>query len=215
MGRVENGTDFVLTIVAIDGDQLMTEGFINTVIPRGMTQRQAIEVIAARAAVPAKVGTVTDGLTPKILPRGKAYFGMAKDYLAQIAKTSDAAVYTDGGEIQLIKASDPPVDRIFKLTPQSGLIGLPEQSDIGIRGKALLLPQISCGRSVQIENQYIAERQVSIGTLLSELDKAGVYRVAKVTYSGDTRGTNWYVEFEAVSQAGYLPAILGEAGSPW
>jgi hypothetical protein len=215
MGWVEEGTDFVLKIVAVDGDRFLTEGFINTVIPRGMTQRQAAEAVAGRAVKAARMGTVTDGLTPKILPRGKAYFGMAKDYLAQIARASDAAMYMDGGEVKLIKVSDPPEDRIYKLTPASGLLGLPQQTNIGIRGKALLIPQIRCGRSIQIENQYIAERQAAIGSLLSELDKQGVYRVAKATYNGDTRGVNWYVEFEAMAQAGYLPAILTGQGNPW
>lgn len=34
------------------------------------------------------------------------------------------------------------------------------------------------------------------------LDKDGIYRVIKVTYEGDTRGDNWYVDFETIDQVG-------------
>ena len=39
---------------------------------------------------------------------------------------------------------------------------------------------------------------------------------AKTTYIGDTRGNDWYVEFEAMTQAGYVPAMLQNAeGNPF
>lgn len=34
------------------------------------------------------------------------------------------------------------------------------------------------------------------------LDKDGIYRVIKVTYEGDTRGDNWYADFETIDQVG-------------
>ena len=44
----------------------------------------------------------------------------------------------------------------------------------------------------------------------------GQYRIIKLTHSGDTRGNTWYSEFEAISQAGYLPGMIGtSAAQPW
>jgi hypothetical protein len=34
------------------------------------------------------------------------------------------------------------------------------------------------------------------------LDKDGIYRVIKITYQGDTRGDDWYCNFETITQAG-------------
>ncbi|WP_154826381.1 phage tail tip lysozyme [Clostridium butyricum] len=40
------------------------------------------------------------------------------------------------------------------------------------------------------------------------LDKEGIYRIYKLEFSGDTRGNDWYVTVNAVSQAGgVLPSI--------
>lgn len=215
-GFNENGTDFILRIVAVDSDRFLNEGFVNFSMDKGATQRQALENIAAKAAIPSQINNISDGLSKNTLPRGKVFFGMAKDYMQQIAKSSNATLYMDNGKVNIIKVTDPPDDRIFKLTPKSGLIGVPQQTEMGIKGKALLIPQIRVNRSIQIDNQYIQERQLAVGTLQTTLDSQGVYRIAKTTYIGDTRGNDWYVEFEAMTQAGYVPAMLQNAeGNPF
>ena len=43
---------------------------------------------------------------------------------------------------------------------------------------------------------------------VSPLDRQAIYRIAKVKYNGDTRGDAWYIEFEALTQTGYVPALL-------
>lgn len=215
-GYNENGVDFVLRIIAVDSDRFLNEGFVNFSMDKGATQRQALENIASKAAVPSKLNNISDGLSQSTLPRGKVYFGMAKDYMRQIAQSSNATLYMDNGQVNIIKVTDPPSDRIFRLTPKSGLIGVPQQTEMGIKGKALLIPQIRVDRSIQIDNNYIQERQLAVGTLQTSLDRQGVYRIAKTTYIGDTRGNDWYVEFEAMTQAGYVPAMLQNAdGNPF
>lgn len=215
-GYWENGTDFIMTIIAADSERFLNSAFISNSIERGMTQRQEIEYIAAKATVPSKINTISDGLKESTLPRGKVFFGMAKDYLQQIAKKSDATLYMNNGEINIVKATDLPTDTILKLSPESGLIGQPQQTELGIKAKCLLLPQIKVERCVQIDSQYIQERQLSIGTWQTKLDPQGVYKIAKVTYTGDTRGNDWYAEFEATTQSGYLPTLLADAsGNPF
>lgn len=216
MGYRENGTDFVLKIVAADSDRFLNEGFVSNNIERGMTQRQAAESLATKATVPTKINTISADLNKNTLPRGKVFFGMAKDYLGQIAKTSNATLYMNNGQVNILKVGDPPDGSIIKLTPASGLIGQVQQTELGIKGKALLIPQIRVNKSIQVENQYIQERQLAMGSLQTLLDAQGVYRIAKTTYSGDNRGNDWYVEFEAMTQAGYLPTLLqNEAGNPF
>lgn len=216
MGYRENGTDFILKIVAADSDRFLNEGFVTNNIKRGLTQRQAAESLVTKATVPTKINTISEQLSKSTLPRGKVFFGMAKDYLQQIAKTSNATLYMNNGQVNILKASDPPDDRIFKLTPQSGLIGTPQQTELGIKAKALLIPQIRVNRSVQVESHYIQERQLAMGTLQTLLDEQGIYRIAKTTYLGDNRGNDWYVEFEAMTQAGYVPVMLqNAAGNPF
>lgn len=211
-----DGTDFIMEIIAADSERFLNASFISNNIERGMTQRQAVEQIAAKASIPTKINSISDGLKESTLPRGKVFFGMAKDYLEQIAQGSEATLYMNNGQVNLIKATDLPKDTILKLSPSSGLIGQPQQTELGITAKCLLLPQLAVERCVQIDSQYIKERQVSIGTLQTRLDPQGVYKIAKVTYSGDNRGSDWYAEIEAMTQSGYLPALLANSsGNPF
>lgn len=215
-GHWEGGTDFVMDIIAADSERFLNEAFVSNNIERGMTQRQAVERITAKASVPTKIKNISDGLKENTLPRGKVFFGMAKDYLQQIAKGSEATLYMNNGEVNIIKATDLPADTILKLSPASGLIGQPQQTELGIKAKCLLLPQIKVERCVQVDSQYIQERQLAMGTLQTKLDPQGVYKIAKVTYSGDNRGSDWYAEFEAMTQSGYLPTLLANsAGNPF
>ncbi len=211
-----DGTDFIMEILAADSERFLNASFISNNMERGMTQRQAVEQIAAKASIPANINSISDGLKESTLPRGKVLFGMAKDYLEQIAQGSAATLYMDNGQVNLIKATDLPTDTILRLSPSSGLIGQPQQTELGITAKCLLLPQIKVTRCVQIDSQYIKERQLSIGTLQTRLDPQGVYKIAKVIYCGDNRGSDWYAEFEAMTQSGYLPALLANSsGNPF
>ncbi len=211
-GYWENGTDFIMEIIAADSERFLNAGFIANHMERGMTQRQAAEYITAKASIPAKINSISDGLKENALPRGKVFFGMAKDYLQQIAGNSEATLYMNNGEVNLIKATDLPKDSVLKLTPNSGFIGQPQQTELGIKAKCLLLPQIKVERCVQVDNQWVQERQITLGSLQTKLDPQGIYKIAKVTYTGDNRGSDWYAEFEAMSQSGYLPALLANSG---
>ncbi|BDR73326.1 hypothetical protein K144316041_20340 [Clostridium tetani] len=46
-------------------------------------------------------------------------------------------------------------------------------------------------------------------TLFRSLDKDGIYRVIKLQYIGDTRGNDWYVKFQTISQlGGIIPSVV-------
>jgi GH24 family phage-related lysozyme (muramidase) len=163
-GFNENGTDFVLRIIAADNERFISEGFVCFNFLKGLTQRTAAENIVSKATIPTRLKGFSDNANEVTLPRGKVFFGMARDYLDQIAKTTNTTVLTQDGTISLVQISDPDPDRIFKLTPKTGLIGVPQQEDMGISGKCLLIPQIRVGRTVMVENQYIQQKQITVGS---------------------------------------------------
>jgi hypothetical protein len=103
----------------------------------------------------------------------------------------------------------------FGLSPSSGLIGVPDQLNYGVHGKCLLNPRVKLNSLIHIDNSLIRAQQAS-QTAQYTLDNDGIYRVIKVTYIGDTRGNDWYTEFETVSQAGKIPSMLSDpSGSMW
>lgn len=139
-------------------------------------------------------------------------FGLAKDYLSQIAKSQNATYYMHNGQVHLIKASDYAKDTIVDLSPSSGLLNVPSQSQYGISFTAMLNPNIQINSLVHIDNSLIRSQAFEQGQPIRNLDQDGIYRVVSVTYVGDTRGTDWNIQCETVSQAGLIPGNINGNG---
>lgn len=158
----EDGTTFTLTIIALDSDRAINFEIANYSIVRGQTARNIVEHIANKAQNPIDLGSISDRLNGPKLTRGKVMFGKASDYIRQIAKTYDLQHYTDDGKLNLIHLNDLPKDEIFELSPESGLIGTPEQTDYGVSGKCLLNPQIKLNSLIHINNSSVRAKKIDI-----------------------------------------------------
>lgn len=215
----EDGTTYKLTITALDGDRFFNSGVINFSYIKGQTARDVISQIASKATVPTELGDISSSLRNDKLTRGKTVFGLGRDYLKQISEGQNATFYLDNGKVNIIKLSDLPEDEIINLSPESGLLSSPQQTDFGIRFKCLLNPRIQLNTFIKIDNRLVRESKFepvistdgkvpSSAQVIRQLDKDGIYRIIKITHTGDTRGNDWHTECETVAQAGTLPALL-------
>ncbi|NHN33549.1 phage protein [Paenibacillus agricola] len=212
----EDAVTYRLTLVSLDGDRFMNQGFVGFSVLKGQSSRALIEKIASEAKVPVQLGSISDGFDKTELSRGKVVFGLAKDYLRQLAQTQDATFYMEDGKVNIVKVTDPPVGEIIELSPTSGLIGQPVQNDQGITFKCLLNPRIKIFQFVRIDNSLIRAQTFQTGQIIRNLDAEGLYRVIGITYTGDTRGDAWECECETVSQAGILPGMVSAVtANPW
>ena len=206
----EDGITYKLTLVSQDGDLFMNNGIINASYRAGQTTRRMIEEIASKSSNKIDLGSISNNLKQGALSRGKVLFGLSRDCLRQIAKSEEAAFFINDGKINLVKAEDLPEGEIISLGPDSGLIGTPEQTDDGITAQCLLNPLLNLNKFVYIDNTLIQEMKVSNDGSLKQIEGSGVYRIIKITHTGDTRGDTWYTEFTAVAQAGAKP-VTGES----
>lgn len=209
----ENATDYYIDIIAIDSERFLNSGFVNFSILRGQTQRTVIDQVTTSASSPAQLGSISTAYNNQELIRGKVVFGKAKDYLYQISKSAGTQFYMEDGKVNMIRAEDLPQGEILRLTYESGLVNIPQQTEQGVNIQALLNPRLKCNTLISIDNSNIVENQVDIGSLQRLLDRDGVYRIMTVSYIGDTRGQEWYANMETVTQAGYLPAVLASIDS--
>lgn len=182
------GIDKLTEITAQDGDTFLNSGIINVSYSKGQKSIDYFKqsVSAAGGAVDA----VTALGKTSILPRGKAMFGSTADYMRRFAKNEDALFFVDDGKICLVKAADPPRGQVVSLTPSSGLIGTPELTEDGIKGKCLLMPNFKLNGLVHIESGETG---------------SGIYKVIEFTHSGDNRGNEWYTSFGGIAQPGTVP----------
>lgn len=204
----EDGVTFKLTLIGLDGDRFLNFGIGSFSLARGITPQRIVEACASQASNPIEIGSISEGLRNQQLTRGKVVFGLAGDYLRQLAQSENATFYVNDNKVNIIKASDVDLDGMIELSPSSGLVGVPSQNEYGVTAKCLLNPRINLNTMVHIDNQLVRTMQQNIGQPVRGLDNDGIYRVIKITHSGDTRDNEWYTEIETVTQNGYLPSMI-------
>ena len=122
----EDNTTYTLTLVSQDGDLFYNKGIINASFRAGQTSRDILENMTKQSSNALELGQLSDNLSQTALPRGKALFGLTRDYFRQIAKSEQAAFYINNNKIEFIKAMDLLTNEVIQLNGKSGLIGMPE-----------------------------------------------------------------------------------------
>ncbi len=201
----EDNTTYTLTLVSQDGDLFYNKGIINASFRAGQTPRDILENMTKQSSNALELGQLSDNLSQTALPRGKALFGLTRDYFRQIAKSEQAAFYINNNKIEFIKAMDLPTNEVIQLNGKSGLIGMPEQTEEGIQATCLLNPLLDLNKMVAIDLSSIQRQKADRNSELKNIAGAGIFKIIKIAHKGDTRGDEWYTEFTAVAQTGAVP----------
>ena len=199
----ENNIDYKLTIVCMDGEFFLNQGWVMLSMAPNSTPRKVVETIAEKSKFKVPVGKISDNLDKSKLPRGKVLFGQPRDYLRDISYNNNGTFYVEDGQLYLNTAKDVPSGSVIEISAKTGLIGYPTQTQDGVTFKCLLNPKIKSNVVCKLNNEDIIPVQVTArGQLFTPLDFAGEYLVTKHTHSGDTRGQEWYTTVVAVGVAG-------------
>ena len=204
VGR-ENATDMYLDIFASDGDIGYNQGIVNASLAAGATPAEAIR--KAVAAMP-NLQVSLDSLTidkqnmPNI--RGVVLMGMARARLRGLVKTLDAGWSIQDGVVVVTDNSGYQEGEAVAINVNTGMIGMPEQTDGGIRVVCLLNSRIRIGGRIKLNNSEIiqlfqqnpdsapiAYNQWSGFLRIAALSPDGMYRAFSVEHEGDTRGNMW------------------------
>lgn len=201
----ENSKDKFLTIRAVDGDVLYSSTLINKTVPRGTNADE--ELLLMVDAVPnVKLGykPSLEGLNPnQALLRDKVMFGMYRQVARQVSKKQNLQWSVNGGKLDFIPLDGYKPGDAVKLNSLTGLIGIPEQTDAGIRLTCLIDPRIQVGGLLEINNREVTQTQVQDVTLtflakqevlFAATQADGLYMVFSIDYSGDSRGDDWYMQ---------------------
>lgn len=197
LGR-ESATDTFIDIVAGDGDRAYNFAIVNTTLAAGSTQ---LDQVTAASSAMADKGTTLGHLgempTEK-LPRGKVMYGNAREFLRDVAQSTNKNWSIQDEKITFIaQKAYLPGERVV-LTSKTGMIGTPNQTNEGVNVKCLLNPMIKIGGRIQIDNASIARYKINLSVpnspanIPAPLTADGVYYVLVVEHQGDTRGIDWY-----------------------
>lgn len=206
----ENSTDTYLDILAADGDVFYNFGTMAASVAAGTTKNEIIAKIAEQMGLPLGYVPPISGGT---LPRGKVFWGMGRLGMRNVAQSSGMSWTIEDGKLQMIPLKGYLPGEAVALNSSTGMIGLPEQTDEGIKVRTLLNPKLKLGGLIQIDNQSINQTiaqasQVIPGgfgqlpynqwagnpQLLADVTNDGFYFLYAVEHTGDNRGQEWYSE---------------------
>jgi len=197
----ENATDKFLEILAAEADIGYNFGVVNASIAAGSSLINRVN--AAASAMGVGVGDIAQP-TGGVLPRGKVLFGMARDLMRQEAASQVASWTIQDGKVQVTSLTGYRPGEAVVLNSGSGMVGIPEATEEGVRVSCLLNPKLRVGTRFQINqndiNQIIQQNpdaapipfnQWTGLQLLASVAQDGFYRLFVVEHEGDTRGQQW------------------------
>lgn len=206
----ENNTDYVLTLLCVDGETPLNLNFISKTVNRGLNQRQIIETACNDAISKISVGSISEGLNGAKLPRGKVFFGQPQEYFSDVVRGNAATYWIEDDVLTVHKWTDPDESEAIQFTPKTGLVGMPQQTQFGAKWTLLLNPNIHIKTKCQLAETDIVERSAVPNQQQAPLDDDWIYQVTELVHRGDTRGNEWYTECTGVSRygKGALPALM-------
>lgn len=205
-------TDTYLDILASDGDEAYNFGTISQTLAAGSTPQQRMEAIAAAMGTPLDTAALTSDATTfgGVLPRGKVLWGMGRGAMTTEAAAFGATWSIQGGRLQVIPKTGYLPGETLVITSATGMVGIPEQTDEGVKVTILLNPNVIVGGTVRIDNKSINQTAQALNPatgqpyssdqaynsyapqLLADISADGLYRVYVSEHNGDSRGNAWY-----------------------
>lgn len=209
----DNATTTYMEILASDGDEAYNFATVSMTLAAGSSPRDMIQQAAnAMAQFGVTLGPLPDTLPNVTLPRAITLHAMARDVMRAVSAWSGCNWSIVNGVITMTPTNGYVEGEAVVLTAYTGMIGMPEQTEDGLRVRCLINPKIFPGRLIKVDNksvqqarfglQYGAEvRNETIARIFPTTGNDGYYRVIAVDVEGDTRGQEWYYDLICYSIA--------------
>ena len=139
------------------------------------------------------------------LPRGKVMYGMARKFMRSEARNTTCSWSIQDGQMVMVEDKGVLPGEAIVLTHETGLVGTPEQTNEGVKVRCLINPQLKINGQIKLDNKSIQEAKTDLKSSSQrppKLDNDGLYRILKVEFQGDTRGTDWYADMICVGMDG-------------
>lgn len=227
----ENVVDYKLTLMCIDGHRLKKDNFASFTLRKEYRDMTLINELAARSKNPIPVNYVSPSIDQTKKPRGVAVLSSTDNKLREITRTNGAQAFVVNGQLNVDKANQTEIEsEPIEVSPQTGLIGTPEQEDYGIMFKTLLNPNFVLTCPAKWVKLDLSEITINLQRISGPnpnnapvplIPADGNFLVAGVRHWGDTRGNEWFSEVKSYSLAGKVdprvvtPEMLqGKANNP-
>lgn len=199
----ESATETYLDIYASDGDVGYNQSVVNTSLAKGQTPLQVVSKLASEMGQGSDFGSLTTKAQYVPSIRGQVLFGMSKARMRNLASHLDSSWTIQDGKVVMIDNTGYRDGEKVQVNIQTGLIGMPEQTDGGISVTTLLNARYRIGCQVELNNKEVNQliqnspsstpynRWAGV-QLIAPISDDGLYRTFAINHSGDTWGNDWY-----------------------
>ncbi len=185
----QSGTEWVTKFELLDGGRVLRYGRASTAYAAGTPISKAVSDLAGKLGL-------SGGQLAKQLPslaaktrNGIVAHGSVPETLDKLLKPQGYSWSIQDGRLQVLRGDTDHTDEIPLISTDSGLVGSPK----------LLTPDKAEGRSL-LSFTSLLNTRIRPGCLVAVQSKqfSGQFRVESVTHKGDTHGTDWTSEVEAI-----------------
>lgn len=238
-GVKADARDALLSLHAIDGHKALLESRMNTTLAAGYDIK-ALHALTMKNFNPFGITAGATGTMPSAkFPRGRVLYKLAYQVMDDVAAQCRASWQFFDGKLQLVPEENY-LEQQVVLNRQTGMIGVPIQAKENVIIKCLInrdiylhgLVQIKSGKppqktyiskAQQAEEAKKAEATTSKSGAAGELQPTeqaqrpaaiasdGVYIVKAIRYTGDTRGSIWYMDLTCVPRDSQTALTTGAA----
>ena len=176
------GPDIISTIEMADGDQDLAGAYVSVSLGPGATTLQIIQIIKKQPGIPVASTTAADHGVPHVYQHGYSFEGSLRQLMIEMGEAMGVQFSIQSGALQIIFKGGDTGELAVLLNASSGLIGIPNKTEMGFKAKALLNPLLTPGRKVRIESKM--------------LKQPAEFAIDRVRHVGDTHDNDWYSEIE-------------------
>lgn len=200
IGR-ESATDTFVDLNCGDGDLAYNYAVVNATLAAGSSMSDQFgQISKPMFGLGVTAGQNQPEFQPTLLPRGKTMWGNSRDYLRIFSQQNGLNWSMQNEQIEFIKQQGYAPGEAVVLTSKTGMIGTPQQTNIGVNVVCLMNPLINPGRRIKIDNASVAQLKIDLGNpkdpvnLAPPLTADGVYFALVIEQQGDNRGVDWYTK---------------------
>lgn len=173
------GVDRVLEIEAQDGGRELRQKRVNLSLATEATMQGVADRMARKLGLAAAQTDLPEDVT---LKQGVHAQGPVRDVLDRVTRSTGARWSIQDRTLTIYERGGEAGRRAAVFSSENGnLIGTPKEKDSGVSVKALLEPSLRPNLRFRLESRELS----------------GLYRASEVKFSGDTHGSDWYVETTA------------------
>jgi hypothetical protein len=215
-GRLPNAVDSYVEIFGQSGDAAYNHAAVNQTLAAGYTHADVLTTLAKTLTPFGVSAAATPAFPSTVFPRGRVLYGNTKDHARNLAMSTGMSWNIDNGQLHMLPSSGPSGTEAIVLTPQTGLLGIPEQTLNGISVRALLNPNIKINSMIDLKNTQVNQANLNLDytavNFIPKISGDGIYRVLYVEHAGDTRGDEWETSLICLdpnAPAPITPSVLG------